>query len=170
MTLRRLTLILVAGITLIGSGAYLFIYLYRWEWNRAQISGLFFLGAEIAIVAWVMVGQVHRVLERLDSAPRRRQAISGHLRSARSEPSNVFAWLKPDASRTNVFIPILMGAGLILSGLAWVVERIGRATAGATADASVSAHLARLGPPAGGFLDDSGDPLRGLRAPAGAPR
>jgi len=170
MNPRRIGLIVFGGLTLLGSGAYVIVYLYRWEWNRALISGLFFLAAEVAIAAWVVVARVHDLVKRFDAEPERRKAIAGHLRQARAEPSNVFAWLKPSTPTANVFVPILMGAGLILSGLAWVVERIGRATAGVTADASVSARLARLGPPVGGFLDDSGDPLRGLRAPAGAPR
>jgi hypothetical protein len=87
------------------------------------------------------------------------------LRDAQREPSQVFAWLKPDPSRTQVFVSILMGAGILLSGMAWVVERIGRATAGNTVDKSIADQLARLGPPIGGFLDGAEDPLRSLRDP-----
>ncbi len=169
MNARRAVIVVVGGLTLLASAIYMFLYLYRWEWNRAVISGVLFLAAEVGVTGFVVTSRVRELHDRLD-APARRQRISAHLRAAQGEPSQVFAWLKPDGSRSNVFVPILMGAGLILSGLAWVVERIGRATAGATADSSVSAHLARLGPPAGGFLDDGADPLRGLRAPAGAPR
>ena len=25
----------------IGAGVYLFVYLYRWEWNRAIVAGIF---------------------------------------------------------------------------------------------------------------------------------
>jgi hypothetical protein len=51
--------------------------------------------------------------------------------------------------------------------MAWVVERIGRATAGTTVDKSIADKLARLGPPLGGFLDSGEDPLRSLRGPVG---
>jgi len=169
MKASRFVLLVIAGLTLAGSATYLFVYLYRWEWNRALISGMLFLAAEVGVVALLVLSRLAEMQRRLDE-PDRRRVIDERLRAARGEPSRVFEWLKPDASRTNVFVPILMGAGLILSGLAWVVERLGRATAGPGADASVARQLARLGPPAGGFLDDRADPLRVLRSPAGLKR
>ena len=39
------------------SGTYLVVYLYRWEWNRAVISGVFFLAAEIAYVGGHCAGR-----------------------------------------------------------------------------------------------------------------
>jgi hypothetical protein len=75
--------------------------------------------------------------------------------------------LSPRNSGTNVFVPILMGAGLILSGLAWLVERIARHTAGRWNDGALARQLATWSPAAGGFLDDADDPLRDLRAPQG---
>jgi len=169
MKATRLILLVIAGLTLAGSATYLFLYLYRWEWNRALISGILFLAAEVGVVALLVLSRIREVAQRLDE-PDRRRAIENHLRTARSEPSKVFNWLKPDASRTNVFVPILMGAGLILSGLAWLVERIGRATAGHGTDQNIARQLSRLGPPSGGFLDDRADPLHVLRAPAGMKR
>ena len=41
----------------------------------------------------------------------------------------------------NVFIPVLLGAGVIASGLAWLVERIARLTS-----RSGTHHLAEQGP------------------------
>lgn len=169
MKAARISLLAIGGLTLAGSATYLFVYLYRWEWNRALISGMLFLAAEVGVAALLVLSRLSDVQRRLDQ-PDRRRAIEQRLRAARNEPSHVFDWLKPDASRTNVFVPILMGAGLILSGLAWLVERLGRATAGHSADVSVARQLARLGPPPGGFLDDRDDPLRVLRAPAGLKR
>jgi len=165
----RLLLLAIAGLTLAGSATYLFLYLYRWEWNRALISGMLFLAAEVGVVALLILHRSSEIVRRLDE-PDRRRSIEAHLRTARHEPSKVFDWLKPDPTRTNVFVPILMGAGLILSGLAWLVERLGRATAGHGSDQTVARQLARLGPPVGGFLDDRTDPLSVLRAPAGLKR
>jgi len=162
----RITLLGIGGLTLAGSATYLFVYLYRWEWNRALISGMLFLAAEVGVMGLLVLSRVSE----LAHPPERRRAIEDHLRAARRQPSHVFDWLKTDASRANVFVPILMGAGLILSGLAWLVERLGRATAGRSADQTVARQLARLGPPAGGFLNDRADPLRVLRAPAGTKR
>ena len=33
--MTRIIRTLLGGITLAASGAYKFVYLYRWEWNRA---------------------------------------------------------------------------------------------------------------------------------------
>jgi hypothetical protein len=166
---RRLIVGAVATVTLLLSGGYVFVYLYRWEWNRALISGVIFLAAEVAVIGWALnhrIGEVHR---RLDEE--RSHRIGGHLADARREErSAAFDWLSPTSHRTNVFVPILMGAGLVLSGLAWLVERVARATAGRANDAGLAHRLSRLAPPAGGFLDDRVDPLRDLRAPIGGRR
>ena len=42
--------ILAAVVTLLASGAYVFVYLYRWEWNRAQVSAAIFVAAEVGLV------------------------------------------------------------------------------------------------------------------------
>ena len=53
MTARVLGRVLVV-VVLVASGAYFLVYLYRWQWNRALVSGLFFVAAEIAVVASVV--------------------------------------------------------------------------------------------------------------------
>jgi hypothetical protein len=168
VTARRLVIGAVAATTLLFSGGYLFIYLYRWEWNRAIISGIIFLAAEVAIVGWALNRRLVDLSQRIDDV--RAERIGGHLTDARDQPTHVFDWLSPKDPRANVFVPILMGAGLLLSALAWVVEWLGRNTAGRLTDDRLAARLSRLAPPAGGFLDDSADPLRDLRGPAGARR
>lgn len=45
----RLLGLAVGLTTLIASGTYVFIYLNRWEWNRAIISGVIFVAAEVAL-------------------------------------------------------------------------------------------------------------------------
>ena len=47
---------LVVGVVLTLAGAYLLIYLSRWEWNRAIILGLFFVAAEVALATSVSHG------------------------------------------------------------------------------------------------------------------
>lgn len=61
-------------------------------------------------------------------------ATAEALRDAgRTHADQHFAWLH-DTSRTGVFIPVLLGAGMILSAIAWLVERLSGALAGATLD------------------------------------
>lgn len=56
------------------------------------------------------------------------------LRDAgRTHADRHFAWLH-DTGRVGVFIPVLLGAGMILSAVAWFVERLSGALAGATLD------------------------------------
>jgi hypothetical protein len=59
-------------------------------------------------------------------------------------PRDHFAWLRDAQTRTSVFIPVLLGAGVILSGIAWVVERIARSTGTGEVDLSRSEILAPL--------------------------
>lgn len=163
--MRRIVVPGIGAITLIGSGAYFFVYLYRWEWNRALTSGVIFLAVEVMLVGVMLWRRVGRLADAAAVAPERQRRIEARLREAPAPRTAVFDWLRTDGSSAPVFIPILMGAGLLLSGLAWVVERLARATAGSVADPGVAATMARLGPPPGGLLDDALDPLRLLRPP-----
>ena len=165
---QRIVLLLLATVTLVLAGGYLFVYLYRWEWNRAIISGIIFLAAEVAVIGWALNSKLNDVGRRVDRA--RTERISGHLAASRDGSSTVFDWLSPRSSRTSVFVPILMGAGLAISGLAWLVEWLGRNTAGRLSDERLAHSLSRLAPPEGGFLDDRADPLRDLRGPVGGRR
>jgi hypothetical protein len=43
-----------------------------------------------------------------------------------------------------VFVPVLMGAGVIMSGLAWIVERVARRTARPALERGLAVHMAPL--------------------------
>jgi hypothetical protein len=158
MNPRRLIMGLL-GAVLVGSGLYLFVYLYRWEWNRAHTAGVFLIVAEIALVALVLDARISRLESRLSRArdderrdvrqgapPRRRapDAIRIQIRDAAPASRKHFAWLRPDASSTNVFVPALMGAGMVMSGLAWLIERLGRVTAKPALEGDLARRLGPL--------------------------
>ena len=67
MNARRLGK-LAAFVTLAASGAYVFIYLYRWEWNRAQMSAAIFIAAEVGLIGWLLADRMRRLERRLDHA------------------------------------------------------------------------------------------------------
>ena len=164
MTARRAGL-LAAIATLAASGGYVFVYLYRWEWNRAQVSAAIFIAAEVGIVGWLLADRMRRLEHRLDLA-----AVDAHqhrlhvIRETAPPPRVGFAWLaKPDGM--NVFIPVLLGAGALMSGVAWAVERLARATAGRSAERGLAGRLAPLDLPSGGLLKGGADPLALLRGP-----
>ena len=157
--------------TLLTSGGYVFVYLYRWEWNRAVVSGVIFLAAEVAMVAAVL-----SVSDEPGRAPagrhgRRRRRTDAPPPATRAAPAPRvgFAWLaRPD--RIDVFIPVLLGAGVVLSGVAWVVERVARFTARPVAERQLAGRLIDIDLPAGGFLELGDDPLDLVRGPLGLPR
>lgn len=164
MTARRAGA-LAAIASLVGSGAYVFVYLYRWEWNRAQISAAIFVAVEVGLVGWLLADRVRRVELRLEriavDAEQRRLHV---IRDTAPPPRTGFAWLaRPE--RMSVFIPVLLGAGAVLSGVAWVVERVARATAGRAAERGLAHRLGALDLPPGGLLDGGADPLALLRGP-----
>ena len=151
--------------TLLASGMYFFLYLYRWEWNRAQVAAAIFVAAEIGIVGWLVSDRVRRVERRLDRMAATAQERRLHiLREHAPAPTATFAWLQR-TDRAPVFIPVLLGAGAVLSGLAWVVERLSRATAGRAAESGLARRLGAIEPPSGGLLAAGDDPLAILRGP-----
>ena len=164
MNARRIGAI-AAAFTLLASGGYFFLYLYRWEWTRAQVSAAIFIAAEIGVVAWLLTDRMKRIERRLDrtdafAAERRLEVI----RATAPAPRASFAWLTR-TDRTGVFIPVLLGAGAVMSAIAWVVERLARATAGRAGEQGLANKLGALEPPAGSLLDTGHDPLALLRGP-----
>lgn len=148
----------VGGITLVYSGAYVFVYLYRWEWNRALTAGLFFLAAEIGLAAALVIERIRKLEHRLDAGPDVTDAAHSQVRSRLTESApparDHFAWLRSSTQRTNVFIPVIMGAGVILSGLAWIVERVARATAGRAREDKLAQRLLPITLPVGPIVGD----------------
>ncbi len=138
-------------VVLVASGFYLLLYLYRWEWNRAQVAGLFFVAAEVGLVGAAIFARLRTIEARLPppgAAPR-----DGAETPVGRRP---FAWLEEASGGFGVFLPILLGAGVVLSLLAWVVEHLARfVTAPLARDHQVS-HLARLDLPPGGLTGVTG--------------
>jgi MFS family permease len=120
----RVVFSLIIGSVLAGAGSYLLVYLYRWEWNRALISGLFFLIAEVALVGVLLARRLSSIERRLDE--RGTTPITG-APPAHPSDAPTFPWLQPGS--LGVFVPVLLGVGAILSVLAYAVERLGAATA-----------------------------------------
>jgi hypothetical protein len=137
------------------SGVYLVVYLYRWEWNRALICGLFLLAAEIAYVGSSLRGELRDLLDRVDAleSPPDRRPRPPAAAPAGARPARHFDWLREAASgQTNVFVPVLLGAGVLLSAMAYVVERVAGVAARSPAAWPPASRLAGLRPPAGGLL------------------
>lgn len=150
-TSRRIGLAALVAVML-AAGWYVFVYLYRWEWNRALVSGIIFLAAEVALLGALLLERLAQLKQRLaqfDAAPNGERVLN-RLRERAPEPARPFAWLgRPQA---NVFVPVLLGAGVVLSAMAWVVDRLARLIAVPTMERGLARKLARLQPAPGGLL------------------
>lgn len=159
--LARLLLRVLAVIVLAASGAYLLIYLYRWEWNRALISGIFFVAAEVALGSASMSRRMSRLEQRIDRLDRPAadrgsppddeppdppaSSLTADAGEAGGRTGGPFPWLEPGS--LSVFVPVLLGVGAMLTGIAYLIERVARYTDPDAAQTAVGRRLADLQPP-----------------------
>jgi hypothetical protein len=147
------TIAWLAGIgTALAAGVYMVVSLNRWEWNRALFFGLVVLIAEVGLAT----GLVLRRLNRLEHDQRALMdpAIREILRTTRPPGRDRFAWLKESTTRTNVFITFLVGGGVILSAVAWIVDRVASSTTTPVGEERLARELGNISYPRGGLLVD----------------
>lgn len=160
---------LAAALSIAASGYYFFLYLTRWEWNRALTSGVILLAAEIALFGALVLDRIGKLRRSSSRAPSGRADVRPRVLSRIHESApahrDPFAWLRPEG--TNVFVPVLLGAGVVVSGVAWLVERVARATAGRHIERGLASQLGTLALPDGGLIARDADPLS-LFAPSRA--
>jgi hypothetical protein len=144
----------VLAATVAGTGGYVIVYLVRWEWHRALIAGVLFLAAEIALATVLLLRAVHRAGQAPAEAPTEDRLLE-HIERARPTRDH-FAWLRPRDGAA-VFIPVLLGAGVLVSGIAFVVERLAANTAGAALERGLARDLAGIAFPAGGLVADDAE-------------
>jgi hypothetical protein len=146
------TITWLAGIgTLLAGAIYMIVSLNRWEWNRALFFGLIVLIAEVALAT----GLVLRKLGHLERSQRHDPAIRALLRDSRAPAPNRFAWMKDSArGDLNVFITFLVGGGVIVSAVAWMVDRVAAKTSTSVAEERLASELDAISYPRGGLLLD----------------
>jgi hypothetical protein len=167
---KRLAVLLTAAMGAVCA-AYTVIYLVRWEWNRAIIAGLFFVAVEVVLASALILDRLRRLEARLaDPAPARARATEPDpaaleaIRVAAPPLPDRFAWIREQHGTTQVFLPVLLGAGVLASALAWVVEHLARATATPLLEQRLAARLGVLRAPPDGLL--GGPPQAPSPAPA----
>jgi len=157
-----------------GAGTYVVIYLYRWQWQRAVLCGVLLLVVEVMLLGIMLIGRLSRIEEQvretqdqMRESSRRQQDVLARLREAPVRQSTGrFRWLDEPAERTYVFVPVLMVTGVLLSGLAWVVQRVASVTA-KPAERRLAGRLAVLAAPDPAADTDLEDlpPAGGRRSP-----
>lgn len=152
----------IAAVTMVAAGLYTVVSLARWEWTRALFFGLVFLAAELSLVAGVVVGRLARIERRLDRADpgpavEPAPATLAIVREAGREHDR-FPWLQVEASdvvtRTNVFITLVVGGGVLLSGGAWVLDKLGSRTVDPGRESQLASELGAIAYPEGLLVDD----------------
>jgi len=157
--MRRIVRLITLAVLLI-SGLYAFIYLYRWEWNRAQFCVAVFIAGEVALVGMTIIERLNAMVERQEEQSP--TAALDAIRASAPPMRRHFAWADKQASQLNVFVPILLGLGLVLSALAALVEKLARATAKPHLERRLAGRVDGMAPPASLITDN---PWDGGRAP-----
>ena len=165
----------IVGLAMLASGLYLFVYLYRWEWHRALVAGVLFLAAEVALLGATILDRLRSIEGKLGAGDRgargagardgdrvadgdadakggrggSREEILARLEDTAPEPRVNFDWLTRRSDEMSVFVPVLLGAGVVLSGVAWVVERLARVTARPAMERGLAVQLAPFSMPVG---------------------
>ncbi|WP_416967276.1 hypothetical protein [Streptomyces sp. 4F14] len=142
---------LFGGAAAAGAAVYLVVYLYRWQWQRAVLCGVLLLVVEVMLLGLVLLGRFAKLEERIRDGERRQDDVLARLRERGGEVRR-FRWLDEaeTGERTHVFVPVLMVTGVLLSGLAWVVQRIASATVRGPAEKRLAGRLAVLAAPDAG--------------------
>jgi len=141
----------LAGVaTLFTAALYMIVSLNRWEWKRALFFGLIVLIAEVALAT----GLVLRKLGQIAASRMVDPEVVGILRDTRPPSPDRFSWLKESHNRMSVFITFLVGGGVVLSAVAWLVDRIASSTSTPDAEARLAARLAPISYPPGWLLVD----------------
>jgi hypothetical protein len=142
----------LAGIgTLLAGALYMVVSLNRWEWNRALFFGLIVLIAEIALSTGLMLRRLARLEHNLKgNADPAVVQILADTRPTRDR----FAWMRQSAGQMNVFITFLVGGGVILSGVAWMVDRVASKTSSPAGEERLARQLYPISYPTGGLLLD----------------
>jgi hypothetical protein len=142
----------LAGIgTLLGAALYMIVSLNRWEWNRALFFGLIVLIAEVGLATGLILRRLGRLEYNLKS--RADPAVAQILSETRPSRDR-FAWMRESSGQLNVFITFVVAGGVLLSGFAWVVDRVASKTSSPAGEERLARQLYPISYPPGGLLLD----------------
>lgn len=148
---------LIGGAALLGSFGYLITYVARWQWNRALFSGMAFIAVLTLMGFANVLERLSQLRASLDDAAggtrpgaSPRQDVLDALASTRPRRDH-FEWLRESLQRPNVFITLLLGGGVIVSGIAWVVGRVAEGTTSGAAEEVLADRLEPIAYPARGI-------------------
>ncbi|MGH9135307.1 MAG: hypothetical protein ACRDZZ_15315 [Ilumatobacteraceae bacterium] len=141
----------LAGVaTLVAAAIYMIVSLNRWEWNRALFFGLVVLIAEVGLATGLIMRKLAQLAARQAPDP----AVLEVLRDTRPPTPNRFSWLQESSRDLHVFITFLVGGGVLVSGIAWLVDKVASKTTTPSGEARLARELEPISYPRGGLLVD----------------
>jgi len=129
--------------------------LYEWEWSRAMWMTTAFVAVEVALVGVLVLSRLKRLDERLEELSRA-DPVRPRLVEARPPVRDHFAWLREEVTRTNVFVTMVVGGGVVLSGVLWVIDQIAQRTVTPSRESRLARDLHTIAPPADGLVPPEG--------------
>jgi MFS family permease len=142
----------LAGIgTMIAGALYMVVSLNRWEWNRALFFGLIVLIAEVGLATALVLRRLARIEYQINRVED--PEVRTILRDTRPSRDR-FAWLRQSSTQLNVFITFLVGGGVLISAIAWVVDRVASNTTSPAGEENLVRRLSPISYPSGGLLLD----------------
>lgn len=136
---------ITGAIGLLGSLGYLFSYLIRWQWNRALFSAAAAIALLVALGTAAVLRKLGQLEARMDGNGDRlrRDPVLEDLAATRPERDH-FRWLRERTTTTNVFITVLLGGGVVVSGIAWIIGKLAEGTATPAAERRLAGRLGPL--------------------------
>jgi hypothetical protein len=147
---------LLGSVVFAFTGVYTIVYVYRWEWNRALFVAILFVAVEVAGALALVLRRLKRIEAKLDELPDRQARVAAHLRATAPERKH-FAWLERTMSETGIFITVLLGAGVLLSALTWLVDRVATRTALPTLERSLAQRFGAAALPEGPLVPEDAE-------------
>lgn len=144
-------MVLVLIVTLIVAGLLAWQALYAWEWSRAVWMTTAFVAVEVALVGVLVLGRLKDLAARMEKSEHRDQ-VRHRLVESRPAAPDRFAWLQESMGRTNVFVTFIIGGGIIVSGVLWIIDQIARRTVVTTEEGRLADDLQSIAPPRDGLV------------------
>ncbi len=104
--------------------------------------------AEIALATGLVLRRIERLQHRVDPV------VTDILHATRPASPDRFAWLQESTTSFNVFITFLVGGGVVLSAIAWLVDRVAAKTSSPQGERRLAMELEPISYPRGGLLVD----------------
>jgi hypothetical protein len=135
--------------TLVLTAIWTALSLYRWEWTRALWMTMLFVVAEVALVGVLVMQRLRTLEEQIEDS---RETAVVRRRAEGIPATDRFEWLKESTNRTNVFVTVLLGGGVVVSGVLWVIDKLAGRSVASSHERRLAGQLRSIAFPASGLV------------------